>query len=565
MSERRRGLSSRLLTVYAFAVLGLIGLFGALVDGMVRRRLLDELTASLTAQGKIVQVAISQADDPVPVVAALAGQIGARVTIISSDGRVVADSITDPTRFENHATRPEVVTALNGEVGVARRVSGSIGEPLLYVALPPQEGQIVRLALPEASVGESLTRFRLVVLVASLTAGLSGVLLVGLIARRIARPLQHMAQTSEAMAGGDLNARIRHSSVREFERLGRAINTMAIDLGARLQSSERQSRLLDQVLDAVRQGIVVIDESDEVLYSNPAAADLIRVPTTLTALTPHGLQTLVRQARSSGRLSQGSFDHGRPVRLLSVTATPFPTDMRVLLAITDITEASRVEAMRRDFVSAASHELKTPAAAILASSEALQLALAREPAAAVNFAEQLEKSARQLTRLVGDLLDLSRLESSVDPPEPVRLDQVVAEEAGKATTAAEVAGVTLAAELTNAEVRGSARDLGLAVRNLLENAIRHTSGGGRVDVRVGVADGMATVEVRDTGEGIPRRELPRIFERFYRVDSARARATGGTGLGLSIVRHIAERHGGSVEVESELGTGSTFRIRIPVM
>lgn len=290
---------------------------------------------------------------------------------------------------------------------------------------------------------------------------------------------------------------------------------------------------------------------------------MIRISDVLGGLTPHGLQTLVREARTGGTRTEGLFDHGNPTRILQAAASPFPQDRRVLLAISDITDTSRLDAMRRDFVSSASHELKTPVAAILASAEALQMALARDPGSAQRFGEQIERLARQLAKLVGDLLDLSRLEASEPDHELVRLDQVAEEEVNRLRPAAESAGLTLTASSSAVSVSGSRRDLGLAIRNLLDNAVRHTPEGGAIDVRLRSDNGDVLVEVVDSGEGIPSRELPRIFERFYRVDTARARATGGTGLGLAIVRHVVERHGGSVQVESELGQGSTFRLRIP--
>lgn len=342
-----------------------------------------------------------------------------------------------------------------------------------------------------------------------------------------------------------------------------ALNRVTDKLGNRIEASESQARLLDQVLGSVRQAVVVVDEDDRILYSNPAAVGMIRLPESLGLMTPHGLQTLVRKARTGGARTEGLFDYGAPTRILQAAASPFPRDRRVLLAITDVTETSRVDAMRRDFVSSASHELKTPVAAILASAEALQMALDRDPASARRFGEQIERLARQLAKLVSDLLDLSRLEASTPDHELVRLDQVAEEEVNRLRGAAESAGLKLTSSSSALSVSGSRRDLGLAIRNLLDNAIRHTPDGGAVDVRLRRDNGDAVVEVIDSGEGIPKRELPRIFERFYRVDTARARATGGTGLGLAIVRHVVEGHGGSVQVESELGQGSTFRLRLP--
>ncbi len=245
-------------------------------------------------------------------------------------------------------------------------------------------------------------------------------------------------------------------------------------------------------------------------------------------------------------------------------ATPFRgEDDRVLLVVSDVTERHRVESMRREFVADASHELKTPVASVLASAETLRIALARRPEDADRFAAQVESSARQLARIVEDLLDLSRLEASEIERVHFDLADVVRDEAGAAAERAAAAGLELTVETEPVAVEGSPRDVALALRNLFDNAVRYTDPGGEIHVSVRRRDGQALVEVRDSGSGIPTRALSRVFERFYRVDVARSRATGGTGLGLAIVKHVVERHGGEVSVESELGVGSVFRIRLP--
>jgi signal transduction histidine kinase len=239
-------------------------------------------------------------------------------------------------------------------------------------------------------------------------------------------------------------------------------------------------------------------------------------------------------------------------------------DAAVLLVVRDVTEARRLEAVRRDFVTNASHELKTPAASIQAAAETIGTAAVHDPAVVPRFAAQLEREALRLSRIVSDLLDLSRLESGSALEEQVALDAVLRDEAERFEGPAAEAGVALSmdAEMVP-RVRGSARELALMVRNLVDNAIRYTRPGGRVDVRLAPADGEVVLTVADTGVGIPSRDLGRVFERFYRVDRARSRETGGTGLGLSIVKHVVENHGGTVTVRSELGVGSTFEVRLP--
>ncbi|HEX5671751.1 MAG TPA: ATP-binding protein [Acidimicrobiia bacterium] len=367
----------------------------------------------------------------------------------------------------------------------------------------------------------------------------AGVIGAGLVFA-IGRGFEHRVETRSELLAGEVNT-------------ARAVADRA----------EEDRRLLEQVLAVVRQGVVLVGEDDVIAYTNPAANELIRPSDRLSSLVPHGLQTLVRQARVEQSVTEGDLEYGSPVRMLRAAAVLFPADKRVLLTITDVTTSNRMEAIRRDFVAAASHELKTPVASIIASTEALGLALAHDPASAERFATQVERSARQLAKLVSDLLDLSRVESSTMEAESVDVGQMVEAEVARARAVAAGVEVDLSVEGDRVAVMGSRPDLALAVRNLLDNALRHTSRGGSISVTVSASNGRCHITVADTGEGIPRRELPRIFERFYRVDSARSRTTGGTGLGLAIVKHVVEGHRGEVSVESELGVGSRFRIDLP--
>jgi signal transduction histidine kinase len=287
-------------------------------------------------------------------------------------------------------------------------------------------------------------------------------------------------------------------------------------------------------------------------------------PETLRTLTPASLRILVEQVLATEGPAEREIETGLPVRNLHATGMPLRDAGGVLVVLRDVTAARRVEAMRREFVADASHELKTPVAAIQAAAETLERALHDDSEAAARFAGQLRGESARLSRLVSDLLDLSRLESERPVFEVVRFDLLAREEAARLDDSAREAGVTLEIATQPLTVSGSTKDLALLVGNLLENAVRYTPSGGRVRLEVGSADGSVLISVEDTGIGIPSRDLPRIFERFYRVDRARSRATGGTGLGLSIARHVAEQHGGRIEAQSELGRGSTFRVWLPL-
>src|SRR4051812_19111993 len=317
-------------------------------------------------------------------------------------------------------------------------------------------------------------------------------------------------------------------------------------------------------MSSMRGGVVLFGPDGAATFANPAVGTHLGVaPKAVDALVPLELRQAARRAALAHLPADAEAETGSPRRGLRASATPVGNDDSVLLVIRDVTEARRLDAVRRDFVANASHELKTPAASIRAAAETIATAAVDDPGVVPRFAAQLERESIRLSRIVSDLLDLSRLEGGSDLDDDVALDAIVHDESERLADVAATAGVSIDLELRPARVRGSARDLGLLVRNLLDNAIRYSVDGGSVSVALANGDEEAILSVSDTGLGIPARELPRIFERFYRVDRARSRETGGTGLGLAIVRHIVENHDGEIDVRSELGRGTTFEVRLP--
>ena len=334
---------------------------------------------------------------------------------------------------------------------------------------------------------------------------------------------------------------------------------------ARVRSTEAELRSMAVALASMQEGVVLFGRDGRSTFANAAVTThLGAVPSRLEEIVPRELRDAARRA-SLVHLETG-VEAATPdgSRWLAGSATPVGDGDAVLLVIRDVTEPRRIDAVRRDFVANASHELKTPVASIRAVAETLTDAARDDPDAVARFAPTLEREAERLSRIVSDLLDLTRLEAGSSLDDDVDLVDVVREESGRFDDAARVGGLHLTWSLApRAVVRGSTRDLTLLVRNLNENAIRYTATGGRIDVAVRVDDEEVVVVVADTGAGIPSADLDRVFERFYRVDRARSRETGGTGLGLAIVRHVVENHGGSVDVRSELERGSTFEVRLP--
>jgi two-component system sensor histidine kinase SenX3 len=331
----------------------------------------------------------------------------------------------------------------------------------------------------------------------------------------------------------------------------------------RLRSAEADRNGANLALSSMPEGVLLFGAEGDTAYANPGAErHLGVVPRSISAVLPLAIREAARRAADVREAAEAEAETGGH-RWLRGSAIPVGDDA-VLLVVRDVTDARRLDAIRRDFVANASHELKTPAASIQAAAETIRAAALEDPGALPRFAGLLEREAGRLSRIIADLLDLSRLESGSELTEVVDLNAIVREEVARFQETAAKAEIGLAVVADVApKVRGSTRDLALLVRNLVDNAIRYTGRGGRVAVGLTTDNGEAVLTVTDTGAGIPTRDVPRVFERFYRVDRARSRETGGTGLGLAIVRHVADNHGGDVSVDSELGRGTRFEVRLP--
>ncbi|MGH2573111.1 MAG: ATP-binding protein [Actinomycetota bacterium] len=537
-----RTLRGRLLLGHVVAIVGVLLILGVVVDRVLERHFTDQLTDSLINEGRAIELALPEQGDLQPAAVTLGQATGTRVTVIGTDGVVLADSQQDPAGMDNHRNRPEVRQALAGRIGVSSRESATVGAAFRYVALPPRSGRIVRLALPLSEVESRLQTVRLILAGGFGLAALASLLVLAAVARGLSVPL-------------------------------RAVNQMRGEVASRIDAMGRDRAARDAILSALDEGIVLFGPGGKVLYQNSSAVRLLEGPIQdARSLVPSALRELVSSIQrgrdprpKAGSGSEAEVMEGPSGRTLHAAATLIPGDGSVLLVLRDVTEAKRVDAVRRDFVANASHELKTPAAAIQALAETIAGAASEDPKAVARFAEQLQREAGRLARVISDLLDLSRLEGEAGERTELRLDRIAAAAAERSRSRAERAGISLEVAADGpVRVSGSSRDLSLLVHNLIENAIQYTRRGGRVNVSIAADGAGAVLVVRDSGIGIPAKEQNRIFERFYRVDRARSRQTGGTGLGLSIVKHVAENHGGTVTMQSELGQGSTFTVRLPL-
>ncbi|MDI6830250.1 MAG: ATP-binding protein [Actinomycetota bacterium] len=513
----------------------------------------------------------------------LASDLPARLTVIDASGRVLGDSDFPAEEMENHAGRPEVASALQGRTASARRESRTLRRDFIYAAAPVHvEGRVVgvtRVALEEEDVSPAVFGVWWIILAAF------GALLMVVVAaslwteRSLTGELAAMREAASGLASGDLSRRVAEPGIEEFDALAKDFNAMADQVRRWIEEARSERGRLEALIDNISAGIMVTDSEARIAMLNHAAEEVMGLGgvevegrRVIEVFSSRELDIIISRA-VEGEVVDEEIELLYPRRVnLRVKANPVKgSDEKVVSTVSvieDVTELSRLNRMRQDFVANVSHELRTPVATIRALADSLQGGALDDRERAERFLRDLGHEAARLSQLVEDLLTLSRLEAretslQLEDFEPVGLVRDCLEDKGKM---AERFGVRL--ELGEAgEELALVADRGLlrtAINNLLDNAIKYNRPGGRVRVSVREGDGAsALIEVEDTGIGIKREELPRVFERFYRVDRARSRETGGTGLGLSIVRHIVDLHGGTVEVRSAEGEGSTFTIRLP--
>lgn len=506
------------------------------------------------------------------------GDFGCRLTIIDPEGWVVADTETDPETMDNHSARPEIREALSQGRGASIRHSATLGMDMLYVAHRwGDDGSVVRAAMPLAQTFRQRDQLYLNLAGVLVLALLASAILGNRFAGTLSRPILDMAQLSQEMARGDFSKRILARGTPEVRKLAKTFNKMADSLDQTITDLGNKKNQLSAILQSMDSGVVAVDERYNVILLNPAARDFFDIHA--EAIGQYFLR-LCRDTRLEDVITRTLDERsmqvqemttiGDPHRVLRVTGSPIIRDGSVLgavLLIQDITELRELEKVRKDFVANVTHELKTPLTSIKGFVETLQSGAIRDEETTRKFLSIIDIETERLYRLINDILTLSKLEGmqiGLDMQD-VPLRDVVREVLDILEPAAgdKALSIDYAVEPDDVSVLGIRDRLKELVLNLADNAVKYTPAGGKVHIRVYESYDNVIIAVRDTGIGIEKKHLPRLFERFYRVDRGRSREMGGTGLGLSIVKHIALSMGGSVEVESMPGEGSTFTVTLP--
>lgn len=591
MSRRRSRLVWKLYPTYLLVIVLCVAAITVYAEGRTHDFYISQTAKDLAARAWLIEDRLAQPGALGDLarlearIVALGRVSGTRITVIAPSGLVLADSENDPATMENHADRPEFGVAMSGRVGESIRHSPTQNRQEMYVAVPLREGSrvtaVVRTALPLTAIDAALSslRWRIAVsaVIVALIAGVIGLF----VSRRLARPLQEMRQGAARMAAGDFTEKVPVQGSEEMAALADALNTMSAELDARMRQITRQKNEQEAVLGSMIEGVLAVDRSERVITMNEAAARLLGADTREArgrtiqevARIPE-LQRFLRRTATAGEPIEGeiALRHEGERHLQAHGAVLRGSKggvIGVLVVLNDVTRLKRLERVRKEFVANVSHEFKTPVTSIKGFAETLLDGALQDPDDARRFVSIIAAQSDRLNAILEDLLSLSRLEQEDDsaalPLAPGSVGDVL--DAAVATCAAlaldkDVAVTTSCAGDLRAPM--SAPLLEQAVVNLLENAIKYSEPGARVQVRGERADGEVRISVHDTGPGIGREQLPRLFERFYRIDKARSRDLGGTGLGLAIVKHIAQVHGGSVSVESAVGKGSTFIITLPI-
>ena len=504
-----------------------------------------------------------------------------RFTIIDQDGNVIADSYGKPGGMENHQDRKEVIDARKYGTGRDKRDSVTRREPFFYAALScsEKEGWVIRASAPISSINKGVKEIRQTTFLAMCLLILLWLAANALIALRLSRPLKRICNSVDALARGEFDLKIPEEGPTELAQIAKHLNKMAAHLKTRFQLIEENRIRQETVLNSMNDAVIAIDNDGRLIEANPVGCSILgevldkcsgktlpelrRDPAFLTFAdnAQKSITAFTKEIRFSPPDNRIFLIQGTPLYNLNQKR------IGTLLVLHDMTLVNKLEKLRQNFVANVSHELRTPIAAMKAAVETLLDGAKDDQNAATEFLTVAKRHAERLEAIVNDLLLITRLERGEEEKVSLKrssVSHVIENAIASCTSLAENHNVKIHAAVDHSlEAEIEERLLEQAVVNLIDNAIKYSHNNGDIFISAKQENEEIMIQVRDTGIGISQEHLPRLFERFYRVDKARSRARGGTGLGLSIVKHIAKLHGGEAEVSSKLNKGSTFTIRFP--
>jgi two-component system phosphate regulon sensor histidine kinase PhoR len=556
----------------------------------MRHFFLDQTAVDLNVRAILLEEQLSSHLTPLnpasvdAVCKAMGRQSATRYTVIMPSGRVVGDSRETYDLMDNHANRPEIAAALGGKTGQSIRYSNTLLQSMMYVARPIKKNgdilAVIRASIPTTFIERELNSIRLKIVLGGLLIALLAAGISLLISRRITRPIVAMTQSAGHFADGDFNHRLAAPESEEMAGLAEALNQMAAQLDSRINTIINQRNEFETVLSSMQEGVVAFDNKERIISMNQAAAVIFECDPAQCqdkniqeVVRNLPLQQFIRHAISGREPEQEDivlYQNGE--KILNLKSSPLldagKDQIGTLVVINEVTQLRRLENMRKDFVANVSHEIKTPLTAIKGFVETLHQGSVDTPEEAERFLGIIQKHVDRLSSIIDDLLSLSRIEQE-DERQSIEFETKPIIDIFKSAmqicrSKADEKNIDI--QIACGEPLESSFDSSLleqAVVNLLDNAIKYSEPDSAIHLTADLSDSEVRIMVEDQGIGIAKKHLPRLFERFYRVDKARSRKLGGTGLGLAIVKHIAQAHGGQVTVKSTAGKGSTFTIHLP--
>lgn len=557
---------------------------GVYVTNSVRNSQLDNLRFHLEQEAKIIAEGIvpflqDQDYSPDDLVKKLASEIDSRVTIIAPDGTVLGDSIEDPLKMENHATRPEVKDALAHGIGKSTRYSTTLRQEMMYVAVPIyKQGELIgiaRTALPLTTVESSVDRVTRIIILATMVITTLAAVAAWLIARTVTRPVRQLTKAAQKIAAGAVGQKIDVATKDEIGQLARAFNEMSSALKATIDNTLTEKNKLANVLGNMADGVIMTDVEGNVILTNTAAAKLFGFKEAdsskkqlIEVVHDHEVDEILKKCLETMKEQAVQFESSHAKRFLRAIAVPLYSQTRlngVLILVQDLTELRNLQTMRRELIGNISHDLRTPLTSIKAMVETLQGSAIDDRVAAQDFLSRIVGELDHLTHMVAELTQLSRIEAGQAElkMERVDLNALVNDAITAVMPLAERQKIVISKDLSpDLPLVPADKDrIRQTIINLVNNAIKFNKPGGKVTISTFYDSNSVSVSVSDTGIGIAKEDLPHIFERFYKAD--KARSGGGSGLGLAIAKHTVQAHGGEIWAQSEEGKGSVFTFCLP--
>lgn len=508
----------------------------------------------------------------------------ARITIIARDGKVLGDSESDPGAMENHRTRPEVIDALQGKTGVSTRYSYTLQKNMLYVAIPAKTSQreisgIIRVALPVTTVNTLTVNILKNLWIGIIVALLLTIILGYVSAYFITKPIRQINTMTQEAIKGNWSQKIPVTTQDEIGSLAKSLNLLFRQQQANIEAIKNEQNKIIAIISSMSEGVIACDTDSRILLINKSIEKIFAVTAAdcrnkmlLEAIRNNELDEILNLTLRTGQAQQSELSILVPVqKVFQIYASPLTNEDKTVgavLVLHDITTLKHLENVRKEFISNVSHELKTPLTSIKGFIETLLAGALEDKNNNRRFLSIIQDHADRLGKLINDILELSKLESKEIQLEfkPVALLEIIRKTVETFTPQLAKSKITCAVNITGAlpSVRADQDKIAQVLINLIDNAIKFNRENGTITITAEVQTGFLKIKVQDTGIGLPSADLPRIFERFYRVDKARSRDLGGTGLGLSIVKHIIEAHQGKVGVESIEEKGSTFWFTLPL-